>query len=59
MVALNSDTEPIDLVVRIPGALNGRLVDMLNDGESFEVTDGASEISLRPSWARILKVSKS
>ena len=57
IVALNAAAEAKDLALRVPETSQGRLVDLLNDGESFEVKGGNAKMTVQPRWARILKLS--
>jgi len=54
IVALNASTEAKDLALDIPDLSRGRLVDILNDGESFDIKDGRDKIAIPPRWGRIL-----
>lgn len=57
VVAVNSASEPVEL--RLPLGEHGasQLVDVLNDGERFEVTGGQAVVTLHPNWARVLKLA--
>ena len=54
VVALNASAKPIEIAIKLPDASHDRLVDILNDGESFEVSGGRAKVSLQPQWARIM-----
>lgn len=56
VVAVNSAKEPVEL--KLPLGEHGahRLVDVLNEGETFEVQGGHAIVPLHPSWARVLRL---
>ena len=54
VVAVNAFEESADLSLQIPGLTDGHLVDVLNSGDSFPVTDGRCEVPVHPRWGRVL-----
>jgi glycosidase len=55
VVAVNAGDRPVDLPLVVPGSHGERLVDQLNDGESFNIrSDGRCLLPLYPRWARVL-----
>jgi glycosidase len=57
MVAVSAEPKPIDQKVTLSEPISGRLVDLLNPGQQFEIKDGEAVLSpLWPCWARVMKV---
>jgi glycosidase len=57
IVAVNAADKPASFRLAIPTGYGSRLVDLLNPGESFPVTDGHATINpVWPCWARIMVV---
>ena len=57
VVVLNSGRKPAPVSLKIPRAGTGRLVDLLNKGEEFPVTDGQPTVlPVPPCWARIMEL---
>ena len=57
VVALNASDVPASVDISLPGYDGGRLDDLLNKGDSFQISGGNAHIdSVWPCWARILKV---
>jgi glycosidase len=57
IVAMSAEPKPIDQKVTLPESINGRLVDLLNPGQQFEIIDGKTVLSpLWSCWARVMKV---
>ncbi|HEY9855893.1 MAG TPA: alpha-glucosidase C-terminal domain-containing protein, partial [Stenomitos sp.] len=55
VVAVNSADQPV--AVTLPLELGAsQLVDVLNEGERFEVKGGQALVTLPPHWARVLKL---
>jgi cyclomaltodextrinase / maltogenic alpha-amylase / neopullulanase len=55
IVAVNSDEKQVPVQFSIPHKFNNlRLIDLLNEGDSFDAIDGKLEFFLHPNWARIL-----
>jgi cyclomaltodextrinase / maltogenic alpha-amylase / neopullulanase len=57
VVALNASSAPAMLPFRLPEPIRGRLVDVLNIGETFDLSNGRAKVSIPPRWARIMVVS--
>jgi len=58
VVAVNSSNKPVSLNLNIPFG-GGRLVDLLNPGQEFRVSDGRAKIDpVWPCWARIMKLDR-
>jgi glycosidase len=55
VVAVNAAEEPIELRLTLSDAASGRLVDMLNEQQTFSVAGGAVQLPLSPRWGRILR----
>ncbi len=56
VVAVNNSAESTDLDLRLP-IQTGRLVDLLNPGDTFEISNYQVHIDpLPPRWARVLRV---
>ncbi len=56
VVALNADAAPASLVLKLP-IQQGRLVDLLNPGDSFPIHQGQARLDPLPAcWGRILKI---
>jgi glycosidase len=59
IVAISAEKEPTDQEISLPEQIDGRLADLLNPGQAFEVSGGKARISpLWPLWARVLEVRK-
>ncbi len=56
-VALNASPQTREIALKIPEAAPARLVDVLNDGQAFDVINGRARFSIPPRWARIMVVS--
>lgn len=54
VVALNAADQPADFALGVPDIERDRLVDVLNEGDSFEIKGGKCRFSVRPRGARIL-----
>ena len=55
IVLLNAAAEPVPFDLTLPGDGDGRLVDLLNPGETFPVARGQVHVdAVYPHWARIL-----
>jgi cyclomaltodextrinase len=58
VVAVNSSDKRVSFNLNIPFG-GGRLVDLLNPGEEFQVFDGRAKIEpVWPCWARIMKLNR-
>jgi cyclomaltodextrinase / maltogenic alpha-amylase / neopullulanase len=57
VVALNASSDPALLPLRLPEPIRGRLTDVLNTGESFDLVGGRAKLSIPPRGARILVAS--
>jgi cyclomaltodextrinase len=57
VVAVSAEKEAVTQEVVLPEPINGKLVDLLNKGEEFEIRKGKSLLRpLWPCWARVLEV---
>lgn len=56
LVALNNDKETRTISLSLSWE-SGYLHDLLNQGETFEITDGTVDLSIPACWGRILKVN--
>lgn len=57
VVAVSAEDAPADQEIRLPEAIAGRLVDLLNPGQEFALKGGRARVSpLWPGWARVLEV---
>jgi cyclomaltodextrinase / maltogenic alpha-amylase / neopullulanase len=56
VIAVNAADRTADIQIRIPDILNGRLIDVLNNDETYKVADGRCTITILPRWGRILEV---
>jgi hypothetical protein len=57
IVAVSAEKEPVEQEVTLPEPVNGRLVDLLNPGQDFEIRDGRARLRpLWPCWARVMEV---
>jgi cyclomaltodextrinase / maltogenic alpha-amylase / neopullulanase len=54
VVAVNAASEPSRIVLTIPGIADGRGIDVLNPGESFDIRGGGCAIALSSRWGRVL-----
>jgi cyclomaltodextrinase / maltogenic alpha-amylase / neopullulanase len=54
VVTLNASPNPREVALKIPEMNRGRLVDVLNDAHSFDLSGGRATISIPPRWARIM-----
>ncbi len=55
VVAVSAEPNPIKVNLDLRGAGQGRMADLLNDGESFLAQGGRlANLSLWPNWARVL-----
>ncbi|MGH7812991.1 MAG: alpha-amylase family glycosyl hydrolase [Candidatus Binataceae bacterium] len=59
VAAFNSAAHPAQLTLKLPNLARARLIDALNEGESFEIRDGTCAIPMRPNSARILVADSS
>ena len=57
LVILNSDGRDVQLNLHIPGN-NGQLIDLLNPGQTFTAVEGNLQVSIPPTWGRILKAAR-
>ncbi len=56
-IVVNAAGDPVDLTITLPGAGDGRLVDILNDETTFPVRGGTAAVGpVPPRWARILRL---
>lgn len=59
VVAISTEREPQDQEISLPEPIDGRLVDLLNPGQDFEISGGRARLTpLWPRWARVLEVRK-
>jgi cyclomaltodextrinase / maltogenic alpha-amylase / neopullulanase len=59
VVAVNSSDKRVSFDLNIPFGRAGRLVDLLDPGEEFQVLDGRAKIDpVWPCWARIMKLDR-
>ena len=59
IVAVSSEPKPVEQDVVLPERINGRLVDLLNPGQQFEIRNGKAKLHpLWPCWARVMEVQK-
>ncbi len=56
VVAVNGDGRPATLDLALPGAGNGRLVDLLNPGDEFRLAGGRCALPLPARWGRVLSL---
>ena len=57
VVVVNSSNKPVSFDLNIEFGADGRLVDLLNTGEEFQVLDGRAKIDpVWPCWARIMAI---
>ncbi|HOE70721.1 MAG TPA: alpha-amylase family glycosyl hydrolase [Brevefilum sp.] len=56
LVILNSDQRDVQLSLRIPGS-TGEFYDLLNPGQAFTAAEGNLQVSIPPTWGRILKAA--
>lgn len=57
IVAISAEREPVEQEIVLPERIDGRLVDLLNPGQHFEISGGKSRLTpLWPLWARVMKV---
>lgn len=57
IVVVNSADRPASLRIPIPVEYGNQLVDILNPGESYRISEGKAEIdTVWPNWARIMKL---
>jgi len=54
VVAVNASDRPIDLPLRIPDHRHSRLIDELNDDETFAISGGKCTLPMRPRGSRLL-----
>ena len=57
VVAANSSAAAAEISIKVPGITEGRLRDVLNEGESFTITEGRCTLPLYACWGRILTLS--
>ena len=59
IVAVSSEREPMEQELVLPEPVNGKLVDLLNPGQHFEIRKGKANLRpLWPCWARVMEVRK-
>jgi glycosidase len=59
IVAVSAEREMMEQEVILPEPINGRLVDLLNPGQQFEIKEGkAKRVPLWPYWPRVMEVQK-
>ena len=59
VVGVSAGRETMDQEVTLPEPMNGRLVDLLNLGQQFEIKNGKAKLDpLWPCWARVMEVQK-
>ena len=57
VVAVSAEQGPVSQEIKLAGAGNGRLVDLLNPGQEFPIKGGRARLDpLWPGWARVLEV---
>ena len=57
VVTVSAEKKAVEQEVKLPEPVNGVLVDLLNPGQNFEVTNGRARLSpLWPCWARVMEV---
>jgi glycosidase len=57
VVLVNASDKPASFKFAVPGHFGNRLVDLLNEGETFPVIDGRARVDpVWPCWARIMAV---
>jgi cyclomaltodextrinase len=57
IAAVSAEREPVEQEVVLPEPINGKLVDLLNPGQQFEIRDGKANLRpLWPCWARVMEV---
>ena len=56
LVILNSDQRDVQLSLRISGS-TGEFSDLLNPGQAFTAAEGNLQVSIPPTWGRILKAA--
>ncbi len=56
IAAVNAASHPVQIDLRLPGAANGALVDLLNPPDRFPLSDGACSLEIPACGARILNV---
>jgi hypothetical protein len=57
LVILNSDGQDVQLSLHIPGS-NAEFFDLLNPGQTFTAAEGNLQVSIPPTWGRILKAAR-
>jgi len=59
IVAVSAEREAMGQEVTLPEPMNGKLLDLLNLGQQFEIKDGKAKLDpLWPCWARVMEVRK-
>lgn len=57
VVAISAEKEPVEQEIVLPEKIGGKLVDLLNPGQGFEVSGGRARLApLWPRWARVMEV---
>lgn len=55
VIAVNAAAHPTKIALTLPDSAHRRMLDVLNDSESFEVNGGSCAITVGPRWGRILR----
>ena len=55
-VAVNAADRRVEMQLRISGVAGGRLIDVLNDGEVFNIVGGRCAVPVAPCSGRVLEV---
>jgi cyclomaltodextrinase len=59
IAAVSAEKKPVEQEVIFPERIDGRMVDVLNPGEQFEIKNGKTKLlPLWPCWARVMEVQK-